>query len=1218
MSISPVKATEKPETVIDETILVKDLEVEDKEEFLLDSMKKIVNFFQSESTVTIVTPFRGTSLQITRDESKIVIGSEEGRLAIVDPNSQELVKDEEISKSPIWCIALSRDNAFIYTGGKDTVIRKFLLSDLSELDQLEGNKGAVKSIIVSIDDKWMFSASADSTVRMWSILRTSPREITLFKSGGKVSCMDLSTDGRYICSGSSDGNIYIYDVVYNLKSPGKLLTTIKNSSRIKAIKISPSVSFIMSGDITGDLNIFDFGTWNLRSTVNHGHNIRSIDISLAEDFTVAAAHRMIRVHHFNTKDDDITLKKHTDLVTAIAISRSQDKIISLSDDKRIIVSKIPEPEKSIQFSLENCKLKEYWFSKVSMSVEGIVYYKPSEEYFICTWDSKKGERIDLLKLNIEDIAVSLLTPNYMELLIISKASPADVEEMHGNEGEIYYCAGVYSPSQRRKIRVHLLSINPKSAHISSESKYCFIGEKFKISIWNFIDFSIVTTIFAHNGEIIELITDTSTNYLFTYGVDQNLKKFDLSALVKENKASEIDSLNARQSSSYCKLEFSKDGKYLYFIVDQSFKIIDVQTFSIIFFTEKTYYGIFSNLNNTLFLVGDSGMDIYSAKSFQILSTYTLGYSLQNAIISENLKSFYIKTDDNLIKKANPFVSTELTLVGNREHLDSFKDHVNRLIDKSLEIVYTESHWLIEPIHMNLLHLYAHFNRSDIIYDAIKGVEGSESLAFFQSRGFFTPLSIAIQMNLPECINSIVSAIRKIVSGDGGKNIYKMFLFQYLEDSLIDLNLFGYKSLHKLYNEILILETSNYLPNFCGAERKVPLMMKTDYFFPNINEFKLSTDTPDDGKAIVFNKTLLKFYMQMGSKKSLEFINSLTECSNEQIFTTRTVQLILSEKWKIARWYIGAQAALYVAYLILLSLYTSNSDCRTSAFLIAPLAVSSVLYAYELIFVVIDFVEYFTDFWNVVDTIRSWLMTIYAILVWSDYFTISATDRDQERYMLGVLIFVSWVRGITYFRIASGTRYLIKLLFEACFDIISFLIVLLYSVVAFGLVLRAFDSSPDSPFFDYLTTSYIIILGQWTYPGYPNFYSLIIFFATLLNPVISLNLLISLLANTYSNISSNQVVEDAIEQAEMITEVETLMFWNRNKNEKHFLQIMQEDINEDGDEVEISDQIGAISLKIMSYQDSFITSQKTLDSFETKLNGKSQQLLEMLNSLYKKK
>ena len=197
--------------------------------------------------------------------------------------------------------------------------------------------------------------------------------------------------------------------------------------------------------------------------------------------------------------------------------------------------------------------------------------------------------------------------------------------------------------------------------------------------------------------------------------------------------------------------------------------------------------------------------------------------------------------------------------------------------------------------MNLLHLYAHFNRSDIIYDAIKGVEGSESLAFFQSRGFFTPLSIAIQMNLPECINSIVSAIRKIVSGDGGKNIYKMFLFQYLEDSLIDLNLFGYKSLHKLYNEILILETSNYLPNFCGAERKVPLMMKTDYFFPNINEFKLSTDTPDDGKAIVFNKTLLKFYMQMGSKKSLEFINSLTECSNEQIFTTRTVQLILSEK-----------------------------------------------------------------------------------------------------------------------------------------------------------------------------------------------------------------------------------------------------------------------------------------------------------------------------------
>lgn len=60
--------------------------------------------------------------------------------------------------------------------------------------------------------------------------------------------------------------------------------------------------------------------------------------------------------------------------------------------------------------------------------------------------------------------------------------------------------------------------------------------------------------------------------------------------------------------------------------------------------------------------------------------------------------------------------------------------------------------------------------------------------------------------------------------------------------------------------------------------------------------------------------------------------------------------------------------------------------------------------------------------------------------------------------------------------------------------------------------------------------------------------------TVLNPIILLNLLISLLGDTFKRLNDNVEIADAIEIVDLIIETESMMFWKRDKGIKEYLQI----------------------------------------------------------------
>ena len=243
---------------------------------------------------------------------------------------------------------------------------------------------------------------------------------------------------------------------------------------------------------------------------------------------------------------------------------------------------------------------------------------------------------------------------------------------------------------------------------------------------------------------------------------------------------------------------------------------------------------------------------------------------------------------------------------------------------------------------------------------------------------------------------------------------------------------------------------------------------------------------------------------------------------------------------------------------------------------------------------------------------------YCVLIWLDYFAISYTNQSDERYFFAALLFVSWARGITYFRINASTRYLIKLIFQVLGDVIPFLIILLYSVVGFGLAFYVVNwPATLVDYFDSLTTSYLVVIAGWKDPKDTDIYCLIIFLSTLLNPIINLNLLISILGDTYGEVSENQEIADAQELTSMIAEIETLMFWNRKKNFKTFLQTVEEDCLDNVDDTDISQQVSSVRTKIFYLQENFKDSKKSLSSLKKQIEEKSDDIMRELKSLNRK-
>jgi hypothetical protein len=244
------------------------------------------------------------------------------------------------------------------------------------------------------------------------------------------------------------------------------------------------------------------------------------------------------------------------------------------------------------------------------------------------------------------------------------------------------------------------------------------------------------------------------------------------------------------------------------------------------------------------------------------------------------------------------------------------------------------------------------------------------------------------------------------------------------------------------------------------------------------------------------------------------------------------------------------------------------------------------------------IRQYLNFWNVVDLIRIAICFAWILI------DVSIGEGEVVAVSYTMVIF-NFLRGLTGFRAFDRTRFYVRLIIRAFIDTIPFIIIFFYTTLFFGMLYWTSGTTyRNDVFVDVWKTAFEANMGNFKNSDAADLNFLYFMFTSVINVIIILNLLISILGDSYEKFQAEAIEIGNLEMVELILEIETLMFWRRDKGVRMFPQVCDatrfEGLAEEweGKLKAIGDMIKKNAKSTKVYFDHI---KKKLESIETKLD-----------------
>jgi hypothetical protein len=177
-------------------------------------------------------------------------------------------------------------------------------------------------------------------------------------------------------------------------------------------------------------------------------------------------------------------------------------------------------------------------------------------------------------------------------------------------------------------------------------------------------------------------------------------------------------------------------------------------------------------------------------------------------------------------------------------------------------------------------------------------------------------------------------------------------------------------------------------------------------------------------------------------------------------------------------------------------------------------------------------------------------------------------------MFAVMTLLSWIGFIQFLRYSKSTRILTAHIVQSTKAMIPFLPVIFIVLTAFSLTFwihenaayEHFDEeNPDAQsggiqseyIYFFFENQYKLMFADFdAFENRDVFTILLLLFATILVPLVFLNLLIALISEAFATVVENLIRSDYSELTDIILELEEFMFWNINDNGATHLVVAQ--------------------------------------------------------------
>jgi WD40 repeat protein len=156
---------------------------------------------------------------------------------------------------------------------------EIIVSDLVQLGQLEGYKGAVSSIAYSKDGREIATGAEDGSVALWHI-RCPGRSPLIYENGQTtwIWALRASFDGKWLATGSDDGTVVLWAVSDQGLKYDRLI--VNSFSLVRGLSFSPDTSLLAIATNNGMVQLYGLREGNIL----HGfrasrHPVRCVEFS---------------------------------------------------------------------------------------------------------------------------------------------------------------------------------------------------------------------------------------------------------------------------------------------------------------------------------------------------------------------------------------------------------------------------------------------------------------------------------------------------------------------------------------------------------------------------------------------------------------------------------------------------------------------------------------------------------------------------------------------------------------------------------------------------------------------------------------------------------------------------------------------------------------------------------------------------------------------------
>ena len=199
-----------------------------------------------------------------------------------------------------------------------------------------------------------------------------------------------------------------------------------------------------------------------------------------------------------------------------------------------------------------------------------------------------------------------------------------------------------------------------------------------------------------------------------------------------------------------------------------------------------------------------------------------------------------------------------------------------------------------------------------------------------------------------------------------------------------------------------------------------------------------------------------------------------------------------------------------------------------------------------------FYRYFSSFWNMIDVLV-FLGVLSTTILDILYIFWGQTYDYWLKILISTTLLFLWARLLSYSKGFEGTGFLIRLVEQVIIDMKFFLLLIFLTMLAFASAGFVLQSSANESQFSVFNLVYRLMLGDFTnFDEYienqenylPLWIGMILF--TIFLSIIMLNLLISIIGDTYGKVVSAQKSNRTYELLNVIYEIEKFQILGRKK------------------------------------------------------------------------